>query len=799
MTIPRNSQERNRASTILSWVLVGLAALWFLVVPLTVAASMALTSITPLGAWGQVAATGVAAGLQIGGLLVALALGKLVPGWRNLRLVSLVLLLAAGWLALSGVIQAALPDALHRTNAWRPALQLLVGIPYLLGMGAALAGRMRGCSLPGCWRKMGLAGTGSLGWGLAAGALVTIPWLLLGALGDARESAAIVLQALTTGVLTELLWRGLALYLLQGLARRRWAAGLLGVALYLGYEMTTVLPAGDWAALGRAAWLLPLALLVTELRFRSGKDRAGIWGAVAVHTLYRALPPLFVDPRLSFETTHWLARASMPLLALAAGLVLVLGRLLLASHLSPSRWRSTLAAAAAWTLALGLYLLLGVPGFANDGYLIILKEQVNPADLDRAALYATLVEAAERSQAELRTELEGMGLDYRPYYLVNMIRVDNTTRGMEFFTGRPEVELVQRNPNVRRYPVRWPAGYPPGEPAGIPWGVDAIDAEKVWQLGITGRGIVIAGQDSGIDWQHPELKDSYRGWDGRSADHDGNWHDAWDHRPDPFDDDNHGTHTIGTAVGNTVGVAPDAQWMGCRNMRYGIGNPGSYVECMEFFFAPYPHGGDPFRDGEPNLAPQVVNNSWGCPPEEGCTTPEPIHTALDVLRAAGILMVVSAGNEGPACSTVWLPSSEDAALSVGATTPAGEVVFFSSRGPAKAGLLKPEVVAPGVNVVSSTPGGGFGTADGTSMAGPHVAGLVALVWSANPALAGEIEQTEQIIQRTAEPHRVAAVCPSDGAPCACGQDQPGQVPNNVYGYGLVNALAAVQAALEWED
>jgi subtilisin family serine protease len=319
-------------------------------------------------------------------------------------------------------------------------------------------------------------------------------------------------------------------------------------------------------------------------------------------------------------------------------------------------------------------------------------------------------------------------------------------------------------------------------------------------MGITGQGVVVGGQDTGYEWYHPELKDSYRGWDGHTVDHNRNWHDAWGNSPTAFDDRNHGTHTMGTAVGNTVGMAPDAQWIGCRSMRNGIGNPSAYVECMEFFFAPYPLNGDPFRDGDPSLAPNVVNNSWGCPPEEGCVGPEPIHTAVEVIRAAGIMMVTSAGNDGPACNSIWTPANEDAVFSVGASNPQEQIVYFSSRGPVQGNLSKPDVVAPGVEVVSSIPYGAYGLADGTSMASPHVAGLVALMWSANPSLIGDIDMTETIITQSAEPKELTTLCPSEtGNTCACGQDQPGQVPNNVYGYGLIDAQMAVKAALELED
>jgi subtilisin family serine protease len=346
--------------------------------------------------------------------------------------------------------------------------------------------------------------------------------------------------------------------------------------------------------------------------------------------------------------------------------------------------------------------------------------------------------------------------------------------------------------------------------AGAQPNLEAIHAAEAWNLGVTGEGIVVAGQDSGYDWTHPALKLHYRGWDGQTANHDYNWHDAWDDTAVPFDDDNHGTHTLGTVLGddggaNHTGVAPGARWIGCRNMRRGIGNPGSYAECMEFFLAPYPHGGDPFTAGDVTMAPHVINNSWGCPPEEGCSA-DTLEAAVEALRAAGIMMVVSAGNEGPACDSVTAPPADfDASFSVGATDDNGTVVGFSSRGPV-GDLLKPDVSAPGYEVRSSIPGGMYGSASGTSMAGPHVTGLVALIWSANPDLIGDIDATEALICRTATPKPIDNACAAadaaltdplgleEGSSCTCGSVTG--APNNVYGCGVINADAAVRAALE---
>ena len=295
----------------------------------------------------------------------------------------------------------------------------------------------------------------------------------------------------------------------------------------------------------------------------------------------------------------------------------------------------------------------------------------------------------------------------------------------------------------------------------------------------------------------------YRGYNGITATHDYHWHDAIHTNthgtnscstdsPIPCDDGSHGTHTMGTIVGddggsNQIGVAPGARWIGCRNMDNGYGTPATYAECFQFFLAPYPLGGDPFTDGVPSLAPHVINNSWTCPSSEGCSW-DTLQTVVENVRAAGIVVVASAGNEGSSCSSVSRPVAiYDAAFTVGATDSGDNIAWFSSRGPVTvdgSGRLKPDVSAPGVTVRSCVPGG-YGTKSGTSMAGPHVVGTVALLWSAAPHLTSQVDDTEAIVMQTARPQTTSQ---------GCGGDGPTDVPNNVYGWGIVDALAAVEVA-----
>ena len=186
-------------------------------------------------------------------------------------------------------------------------------------------------------------------------------------------------------------------------------------------------------------------------------------------------------------------------------------------------------------------------------------------------------------------------------------------------------------------------------------------------------------------------------------------------------------------------MAPGAQWVGCVNLDRNLGNPARYLDCLQFMLAPFPAGGDPFTDGRPERAPHVLTNSWGCPPIEGCD-PAALRPAATALTAAGIFVVAAAGNTGPRCGSIEDPPAPYADVlhrGRGGRAPR-TVADFSSRGPAAGGAAKPDVVAPGAGVFSAMPGGGYAAMDGTSMATPQVAGVVALMWSANPELIGDV-------------------------------------------------------------
>ena len=435
---------------------------------------------------------------------------------------------------------------------------------------------------------------------------------------------------------------------------------------------------------------------------------------------------------------------------------------------------------------------------------------VREAGATRTTRVQGVVEAlratAAESQGDLLAFLEARGAEYRPYYVVNAVWVRAGQDLLGELARRPDVAAIAANPHVRGVdlgsePVPAGAVAPGGAVASVEENLERINADDAWALGYTGEGIVVAGQDTGVAWQHPALMNQYRGWDGTAASHDYNWHDAVHtgggtcgaDSPEPCDDyvSSHGTHTMGIMVGDDgstrVGVAPGAQWIACRNMDQGIGTPARYLECFEFFLAPYPVGATPDQ-GDPTLAPHVVNNSWGCPPSEGCDAAAIalLEEAVEALRQAGIVVVASAGNSGSSCGTVSAPPAlYQGSLTVGNFDHrTGAIAASSSRGPVTYGgptYVKPDVTAPGTAIRSSVKGG-YASLSGTSMAAPHVAGAAALLLSAGPGLAGDVEAVEELLTRTAEA-RLDEQC------------GPAGPPNSVWGWGIVDVLGSIDAGL----
>jgi bacillopeptidase F len=401
----------------------------------------------------------------------------------------------------------------------------------------------------------------------------------------------------------------------------------------------------------------------------------------------------------------------------------------------------------------------------------------------RSAVVSTLRNTAIETQTGVmdyleQAKLNGEVKDIQSFYVVNAIAVTATKDVMDKLATYPEVAKIL--PNETRQiitPIQPKVKTTNLNSSTVEWGVEKVGAPQVWDMGIDGAGIVVASIDTGVQWEHPALMEKYRGYNPANpnqADHKLSWFDAVDGKEAPYDDLKHGTHTVGTMVGsepdgsNQIGVAPGAKWIAVKAFSERGGMDVDLLEAGEWILAPKDAEGNP----HPELAPDVVNNSWG----GGPGLDEWYRPMVQNWRSANIFPVFAAGNAG-SNGEGWVasPANYPESFAVAATDDQNALAWFSSRGPAPYDEMKPDVSAPGVDIRSAVPTNDYELMSGTSMATPHITGVVALLKQANASLT--IDQIEEILFDTAIPLTDSEFSSS---------------PNYGYGHGFVNGYNAIK-------
>jgi uncharacterized repeat protein (TIGR01451 family) len=400
---------------------------------------------------------------------------------------------------------------------------------------------------------------------------------------------------------------------------------------------------------------------------------------------------------------------------------------------------------------------------------------LSPAE--RQNLVVAQLQATAKSQAGLLTFLyarqaTGHVQQVRSFWILNALAVTADADTLLALAARSEVRII-REDRWRRWVEPLSASqteYVPSE-GGTEWNIHRIRADLAWSaLELDGHGVTLAIMDTGVDWLHPALQGQYRGYKpGGLTIHEGNWLCTTDEGYlYPVDGHGHGTHVAGTAVGGrdpagqAIGVAPGARWIAVKMLNnVGYGYDSWIHAAFEWLMAP---------NGDPALAPDIINASWGSKLGQD----DRFRPDLQAIRAAGIVPVFSAGNDGPSRSTIGSPGSYPEVIAVGASDDTDQVARFSSRGPSPWGEIKPELIAPGTQIRSSLPGGTYGFGKGTSMAAPHVAGVAALLLQAEPTLT--VDEIEELVTSTALP-------------------LGSETPNNDSGWGRIDAYQAAAVAL----
>jgi len=396
------------------------------------------------------------------------------------------------------------------------------------------------------------------------------------------------------------------------------------------------------------------------------------------------------------------------------------------------------------------------------------------------AVAAALRKTAAESQTKVRAELDAQHVKYTAFWGTNAIRVASGSLAMaQQLAGHTEVEGIY-NPTTIEVPKITP-GTTEKQINSLEWGIANINADDVWsQYGDKGAGIVIANIDTGVQFDHPALVNQYRGNLGNGTfDHNYNWFDAAGTSPSaPADGNGHGTHTMGTmagddGAGNQIGVAPGVKWIAANGC---CPTDEALIASGQWMLEPTNLAG---QNPDASKRPNVINNSWGSQVPSNDPFMEDI---TDAWADSGIFGAFANGNSGEVgCNSSGSPGSLVSNYSAGAYDINNNIATFSGRGVGQNGEIKPNISAPGVNVRSSIPGNAYASFNGTSMATPHLAGVVALLWAASPALKGDVTATRALLDNTA----------TDANSSQCGGTAD---DNNVFGEGRLDALALLNAA-----
>ncbi len=374
---------------------------------------------------------------------------------------------------------------------------------------------------------------------------------------------------------------------------------------------------------------------------------------------------------------------------------------------------------------------------------------------------------------------------FKQYWIINMMSIEATKDVIETLSYNPSIDYIEEYDNFKSKPIKVLESKVNNQKSigGNEPGLAAINAPALWAMGYSGKGRRYYSIDTGIWPNHPAISD---GWLGNYQPINQAWYGI--DSPTPVDKGNsHGTHTAGTVLGldpatsDTIGVAFDAYVMAAdpivTNLAF-IKPLPEYIDVFEFALNP---------DGDTNTTddiPDAINNSWGISGQSHDTSicSGYVTQMFDAIEAAGIANVFSAGNNGPSDTTIGQPQYVSTGLvntfTVGAINgalPTYPIASFSSHGPTACPLplgplrIKPEVVAPGMNVRSCVEQNNYASYNGTSMAGPHVTGSVVLLKQAYPSVSGE--EILLALYNTAIDLGVA------------GED-------NTYGRGMIDVLAA---------